>query len=265
MAENFESKLGSPANGVIVTGGASGIGRACALAIAAAGRPVAIWDVSGDAAGETAKSCAESGVATHAVTIDVRDRDAIVSAVAESLDALGAIGGLVHAAGIVRPALVDPMDTDTWDDVLAVNLRAEGDIVNALLPALRDAMPGSAIVGIASIEGLIGHGGIPSYTASKHGLVGLTRALAHRLGPEGIRANAVCPGYIETPMLMPALQGEGARDDLESTIPMQRLAQPEEVARVVRFLLSDEASYVNGSAIVVDGGVTASGGQKLLG
>jgi NAD(P)-dependent dehydrogenase (short-subunit alcohol dehydrogenase family) len=265
MAENLEVRLGTPATGVVVTGGASGIGRACALALAAVGRPVAVWDITGDAAGATAKACAEAGVATHAVAIDVRDRDAIGDAAAESLDAIGSIGGLVHAAGIVRPAMADPIDTDTWDDVLTVNLRAEGDIVVKLLPAMRAAGPGSAIVGIASIEGLIGHGGIPSYTASKHGLIGLTRAFAHRLGPEGIRANAVCPGYIETPMLAPALEGAGMQESLESTIPLGRLAQPEEVARVVRFLLSDEASYVNGSAIVVDGGVTASGGQKLLG
>jgi NAD(P)-dependent dehydrogenase (short-subunit alcohol dehydrogenase family) len=249
---------------VIVTGGASGIGRACALALAAAGRPVVIWDVSGDAAGETAKTCAESGVAAHAVAIDVRDRDAIPGAIEESLDAIGTLGGLVHAAGIVRPALESAVDTDTWDDVLAINLRAEGDIVNALLPALRAAGPGSAIVGISSIEGLIGHGGIPSYTASKHGLIGLTRSLAHRLGTEGIRVNAVCPGFVQTPMLQPALDG-GAGDSMVTTVPLGRLAQPEEIARVVRFLLSDEASYVNGSAIVVDGGVTASGGQQLLG
>ena len=265
MAQDLSGKLGSPTTGVVVTGGASGIGRACALALAAVGRPVAVWDLSGDSAAETAKACADAGVATHAVTMDVADRGAIAAAVSESRDALGSLGGLVHAAGIVRPALEDPMDTDTWDDVLVVNVRAEGDIVTSMLPALRDAMPGSAIVGISSIEGLIGHGGIPSYTASKHALLGLTRAFAHRLGPEGIRVNAVCPGYIDTQMLAPAIEGEGAREALVSTIPLVRLAEPEEVARVVRFLLSDEASYVHGAAIVVDGGVTASGAQKLLG
>jgi NAD(P)-dependent dehydrogenase (short-subunit alcohol dehydrogenase family) len=265
MADDLTAKLGSPSTGVIVTGGASGIGRACARALAAVGRPVAIWDVNADAAKDAAQECADTGVSTHAVAIDVRDRDAIAGAIARSQDALGPIGGLVHAAGIVRPALDGAVDTDTWDDVLTVNLRAEGDIVNALLPALRSAGAGSAIVGISSIEGLIGHGGIPSYTASKHGLIGLTRSLAHRLGPEGIRINAVCPGFIETPMLLPAIERPEAREGIESSIPMGRLAQPEEVARVVRFLLSDEASYVNGSAIVVDGGVTASGGQKLLG
>jgi NAD(P)-dependent dehydrogenase (short-subunit alcohol dehydrogenase family) len=256
--------LGRPATGVVVTGGASGIGRACARALASVGRPVAVWDVAADAAAVAAKECATEGVAAHAVVVDVRDRRAITDAVAESLAALGSIGGLVHAAGIVRPALDDVVDTETWDDVLAVNLRAAGDIVVALLPGLRAAGPGSAIVGISSIEGVIGHGAIPSYTASKHGLIGLMRSLAHRLGPEGIRANAVCPGYVETPMLAPTIENPQVRKAFERKIPLARLAQPSELARVVRFLLSDEATYVNGSAIVVDGGVTAVGGQDAL-
>ena len=258
--------LGSPATGVVVTGGASGIGGACARALAAVGRPVAVWDVDEKGAATTARECADQfGVATTTTTIDVRDRAAIDAAVGASLDALGSIGGLVHAAGIVRPALDGVVDTDTWDDVLAVNLRAHGDIVNALLPALRDSGPGAAVVGIASIEGLIGHGAIPSYVASKHGLIGLTRSLAHRLGPDGIRANAVCPGYIETPMLAPAIPNAAARASFETKIPLGRLGQPDDIARVVRFLLSDEAAYVSGAAIVVDAGVTAVGGQESMG
>ena len=257
--------LGSPATGVVVTGAASGIGRACALALAAAGRAVAAWDVDEAGATETARAAAELGVATYAAVVDVRDAAAISDAVAPTRAALGSIGGLVHAAGIVRPALVEVFDTDTWDDVIAINLRAHGYLVNALLPALREAGPGSAIVGIASIEGIIGHGGIPSYTASKHGLIGLTRSLAHRLGPEGIRANAVCPGYVDTPMLALAITTPEARAAFERIVPLGRLAQPDDVARVVRFLLSDEAAYVNGAPIVVDGGVTAVGGQEALG
>lgn len=258
--------LGSPATGVVITGGASGIGRACARAVAAAGRPVAAWDVDEAGATETAREAAERfGVATHAAVVDVRDASAITQAVAPTQAALGSIGGVVHAAGIVRPALEEVFDTETWDDVIAVNLRAHGYLVNALLPALRAAGSGSAIVGIASIEGIIGHGGIPSYTASKHGLIGLTRSLAHRLGPEGIRANAVCPGYVDTPMLALAITTPEARAAFERVVPLGRLAQPEDVARVVRFLLSDEAGYVNGSAVVVDGGVTAVGGQEALG
>jgi len=257
-------KLGAPATGVVVTGGASGIGRACALALADVGRPVAAWDVDADGAAETAKQCADRGVTSHSARVDVRDADAIAAAVAPTVDALGTVGGLVHAAGIVRPALAGPFDADTWDDVIAINLRAEGLLVDALLPAFTDAGAGSAVVGISSIEGLIGHGGIPSYTASKHGLIGLTRSFAHSLGPRGVRVNAVCPGYVDTPMLRPAMPTDAARATFEHVVPLGRLAQPDDIARVVRFLLSDEAAYVNGSAIVVDGGVTAVGGQESL-
>jgi NAD(P)-dependent dehydrogenase (short-subunit alcohol dehydrogenase family) len=255
--------LATPRTGVVVTGGASGIGKACALALAEVGRPVSVWDLDGEGAAATAKECDALGVASHAATVDVRELDRIEAAVGPSREALGSVGGLVHAAGMVRPGIPDVIDRDTWDHVMDVNLRAHGLIVSALLPALRDARPGSAVVGISSIEGLIGHGAIPSYTASKHGLIGLTRSLAHRLGQEGIRANAVCPGYIATPMLLPTLTEPGSRERLEATVPLGRLAEPDEVGRVVRFLLSDDASYVTGAAIVVDGGVTAVGGQEL--
>jgi len=138
-------------------------------------------------------------------------------------------------------------------------------LVSALLPTLRAANPGSAVVGISSIEGLIGHGFIPSYVASKHALIGLTRSLAHRLGPEGIRANVVCPGYIDTPMLAPTIATPEAQAAFVRKVPLGRLGEPEDIARAVRFLLSDEASYLNGSVVVVDGGVTAVGGQDSLG
>jgi len=265
MASSGAADLGKPATPVVVSGGGSGIGRACCLALADVGRPVSAWDVDAGGAAETARLCGDRGVASTSVAVDVTATDAVVGAIASTTSALGAIGGLVHAAGIVRPALDDVVDLDTWDDVLAVNLRAEALLVSALLPSFRDAGPGSAIVGISSIEGLIGHGFIPSYVASKHALIGLTRSLAHRLGPDRIRANAVCPGYVETPMLAPTIATPEARSSFEHKVPLGRLAEPADVARVVRFLLSDEAAYVNGAVIVVDGGVTAVGGQEALG
>ena len=258
-------RLGSPGTGVVVTGGASGIGRACCLALAAVGRPVAAWDLNGAAAEVTATTCSELGVAAIGVGVDVTDAEAVAVALGTTTDGLGSVGGLVHAAGTVQPALEDVVDLDTWDLVLGVNLRAEAVLVSALLQAMRAAGPGSAIVGISSIEGLLGHGFIPSYVASKHGLIGLTRSLAHRLGPEGIRANAVCPGYIDTPMLAPTIATPEARASFERKIPTGRLGEPDDVARVVRFLLSDEAAYMNGAVVVVDGGVTAVGGQDALG
>jgi NAD(P)-dependent dehydrogenase (short-subunit alcohol dehydrogenase family) len=255
-------RLGSPSTGVVVTGGASGIGAAITAAMAEVGRPVAIWDRNGDGAEQVARACQdEHGVAAHAVALDVTDDAALAAAVTSSAAALGSLGALVHAAGIVAPAIDDVIDTTTWDAVLATHLRAYAFAVSAVLPELRQAGPGSAIVGISSIEGLIGHGAIPSYTAAKHGIIGLTRALAHRLGPEGVRVNAVCPGYIDTPMLAPAIQDANARGQLEATVPLRRLGEPADIARVVRFLCSNEAAYLHGAAVVVDGGVTAAGGQ----
>jgi NAD(P)-dependent dehydrogenase (short-subunit alcohol dehydrogenase family) len=137
-----------------------------------------------------------------------------------------------------------------------VNLRAEALLVIALLGDLR-ANAGSAVVGIASIEAIIGHGAIPAYCASKAGLLGLTRSLADSLSPDGVRVNAVCPGYIDTPMLRPSLDLPGTREKYEAGAPLRRLGQPEDIARAVRFLMSDEASFVTGTHLVVDGGTTA--------
>ena len=257
--------LGQPASGVIVTGGASGIGRACCLALAEVGRPVAAWDLNGEGTRDTARDAEALGASAIGVEVDVTDTAAVEAALATTKAALGSVGGLVHAAGMVAPALDGPIDVDTWDTVLGVNVRAEAMLVSVLHPTLLEANPGSAIVGISSIEGLIGHGFIPSYVASKHALIGLTRSLAHRLGPDGIRANAVCPGYIDTPMLAPTITTPEARAGFVRKVPLNRLGEPEDIARAVRFLMSDEASYVNGSVVVVDGGVTAVGGQDSFG
>lgn len=245
---------------VVVTGGASGIGRASCAALAEAGRAVGVWDVNGEGAQSVADDLArQHGVVTHAAQVDVSDRDAMRAAAQPAIDALGGVGGLVHAAGIVRGAVDDVID-DEWGDVITVNLSAAGWLVSAFLPALREAGDGS-IVGIASIEALVGHGGIPSYTASKHGLLGLARSLAHRLGPEGIRMNVVCPGYIETAMTAPVLEDDVTRQEWTSRVPMKRLGRPDDIGKVVRFLLSDDAAYITGTAIVVDGGLMATGGQ----
>lgn len=245
------------AGAVVVTGGGSGIGRACALALAAVARPVAVWDRDGESAAAVAK---EIGDGALALGVDVTDVDALGPAVAATRDALGPIGGLVHSAGVVDVAPVDTVSVEAWAKVVDVNLRAEVFVVQALLPALREIGRGAAVVGIASIEAIVGNAAIPAYCASKAGLLGLTRALALGLAADGIRVNAVCPGYVDTPMLGGAMAGApGLREAFEARVPLGRLAEPSEIATVVRFLLSDDASYVTGAEIVVDGGTTRQG------
>ncbi len=247
----------SPTTGVVVTGGGSGIGRACARALAEVGRPVSLWDLNGEGAAKAAASiAADCGVATHSAGIDVTDGDAVADTAAEAREVLGTIGGLVHAAGIVTAVDIDHLTEDVWDSVLRVNLRAQVFTVKALLDDLRRHEK-SAIVGIGSIMSVVGNAAIPSYTASKHGVVGLTKSLANHLGTDGIRVNAVCPGYIQTPMMAAVMDDPLSKAALEAKTPLGRVGTPEDIAKAVRFLMSDQAGYIIGTTLIVDGGATS--------
>jgi NAD(P)-dependent dehydrogenase (short-subunit alcohol dehydrogenase family) len=254
-------RLGTPSSGVVVTGGASGIGKAVCLGLAEVGRAVASWDRNGDGAQQTAAECAKRfGVPTHGLQVDVTDSAQLEKAAEQSAAVLGSIGGLVHAAGIGGPGSVTIIDDDSWDEVLDVNLRAGAILTKVLDPHLRAAGKGSAVVYVSSIEGFFGNTWLAAYSASKAGLLGLARSAAHTLGPEGIRVNAICPGAVDTPLMAPLLEIEGMRAGLEQRTPLGRVAQPDDIARVVRFLLSEEASYITGASLVVDGGLTAISG-----
>jgi NAD(P)-dependent dehydrogenase (short-subunit alcohol dehydrogenase family) len=250
--------LGSPATGVLVTGGGSGIGRATALALAQVGRPVAVWDVDADGAEETAAICREQyGVAVDWSVIDVTDTAAVGVALPEAAAALGSLGGFVHAAGVSGAMSIDFIEDELWDHTLNVNLRAAAMISRQLLVPFRSAGPGSAVVLISSIEGLFGSAMLTAYCASKGGVLGLMRSNAQRFAMEGFRVNAVCPGAVATPMLAPALELPGFQKQLEERTPLQRVSTPDEIARPIRFLLSDEASFVTGAHLTVDGGLTS--------
>jgi NAD(P)-dependent dehydrogenase (short-subunit alcohol dehydrogenase family) len=215
---------------------------------------VAIWDLTAGAARAVADELRETcGTATVAVEIDLAHGDGIAEAVRVSRDALGPIGGLVHSAGVVYKTPIDDVGVETWDVVMDVNVRAAALIVRALLSELRAAGPGSAVVGISSIMATLGVGEIASYCASKGAMLGLVHALAAGLGRDGIRVNAVCPGYIDTPLTPTSAAAE---ERYREIIPLGRLGEASEIASVVRFLLSDEAGYVTGAEIVIDGGLT---------
>jgi NAD(P)-dependent dehydrogenase (short-subunit alcohol dehydrogenase family) len=252
-------RLGRPGPGVLVTGGASGIGRATALALAEVGRPVAVWDLDGAGARRTADECRESfGVVTHAAEIDVADTAAVEAGVPEAAGRLGSLGGFVHAAGVSGPMTVDEITDDVFDGTLAVNLRGGVMVARAVLEPFRRAGPGSAGVFVSSIEGLFGSVFLTAYCASKGGVLGVMRSIGLTYAAEGFRVNAVCPGAVATPMLQPALDLPGFREQIESHTPLARVASPDEIARPIRFLLSEEASFVTGTHLTVDGGMTST-------
>jgi NAD(P)-dependent dehydrogenase (short-subunit alcohol dehydrogenase family) len=238
-------------SGVVVTGAASGIGRASAEALVADGRNVALWDISPEVA------MVADGLGMPGAVVDVCDTAAMQPAIDAADEALD---GLVHAAGRVAAEPVGAYTQESWDAVLDVNLRAQALLVQLLLPYLEQsaqAGAGPAIVGISSIEGLAANPYIPAYCASKAGLLGLTRSMAAQLGPLGIRINAVCPGFIQTPMLQMALDIDEVRAGFEQAAPLGRIGQPGEIAAAVAFLMSPKASFITGTHLVVDGGVTS--------
>lgn len=249
--------LGAPGTPVIITGGASGIGLASAQALAAVGRPVALWDINAAKAEEAAATIrAEHGASAVGVGIDLRDLAAIAPALDATRAALGLIGGLVHAAGVVDQGSLDGLTPQSWDDGIAVHLRAMAFIIQAIQPDLA-AQPGSAIVAIASINATLGNAVNPIYSAAKGGMLSLVRSLADRLAQDKVRINSVSPGYVLTPMMAPAVAALPA-GHFERRVLLNRIGDPSEIGRVVRFLLSDEASYVTASEIIVDGGTVSS-------
>lgn len=254
---DYTPKLATPATGVVITGGASGLGYASACALAAVGRPVALWDLYADRAEERAETLArEYGVKTLGLGVDVRDADAILDAAEKTRKALPTIGGLVHCAGTVDTDGFEGVTPKSWEDGINVHLRPVVLLTQAFLEDLKSA-PGSAIVATSSINATLGNAINPIYSAAKGGVLSLVRSMADGLAPYGIRINSVSPGQIMTPMMQPSVNTlpDGY---FEKRILLGRIGAPEEIGRVVRFLLSEEASYITASEIVVDGGNISS-------
>jgi 3-oxoacyl-[acyl-carrier protein] reductase len=239
----------------LVTGAASGIGRATAELFAADGCAVGCLDRSADALAITVDELTEAGGRAAGEVVDVADADAFRTAIAHLRDALGPVDIVVHAAGIPAGGPLDAAGfEEAWERAMAVNLTAAITMVRACLADLQRNGDGR-IVNVASSEGISAGTGSTAYTASKHGIVGLTRSLAVDLGRTGVTANAVCPGPILTGMT--AGLPEDARDTFaRRRVPVRRYGRPEEVAHMIWALALPGASYVNGAIIPVDGGLT---------
>jgi NAD(P)-dependent dehydrogenase (short-subunit alcohol dehydrogenase family) len=245
--------LGSPATGVIVTGGASGIGLASARALAAVGRPVALWDINADAVERAAGVIhREFGVATIGVALDLRDPHAMAAAIEASRRSLSTIGGLVHSAGTAEVTGIEGVTVENWNSGFDLHVRPIVLAVQALLADLK-ANPGSAVVALASINATLGNGSIPIYSAAKGAVLSLVRSMADSLATHGVRINAVSPGQIDTPIMSPAKRALPP-GHFEKHIMLGRYGEAEDVGRLIRFLLSDEASYITAAELIVDGG-----------
>jgi len=257
MERRFDRKV------VVITGAAGGIGRATAVRFAQEGARVVLVDVSTAPLDNAIAAVDEAGGAALAVEADVARSDEVERYVAEAVSRFGGIDCFFNNAGIhgINTTLLDESE-ELFDRIIAVNLKGVWLGIKHVAPVMK-GRGGGAIVNTASTAGLRGGRTGFAYTASKHAVVGMTRSAALQLAPDGIRVNAVCPGWIETPMTRAIAAGvnpadpEAYRREVGSRTPLGRTGQPEEVAALVAFLCSPDASYISGGLYAVDGAATA--------
>jgi 3-oxoacyl-[acyl-carrier protein] reductase len=240
-------------NVAIVTGSARGIGRAIALELARRGADVVISDVEESMAGSTAKEVSALGRRSLAIGCDVSQREEVDKLVQETVKELGKLDIFVNNAGITRDTLALRMTEEQWSKVLDINLKGTFFGCQSAAKVMVKARRGK-IVNIASVVGLTGNAGQANYSASKAGVVALTRTLAKELASRSINVNAIAPGFIETDMTKQL--SEKARQAFLEKIPLSRPGTPEDVAKLACFLCSAESDYITGQVIPVDGGMT---------
>jgi len=236
----------------LVTGASRGIGRAIAVRLAGRGARVACVATTAERCAETARACAEAGGEGRAWGVDVGDTPAVAELVGSILQELGGLDVLVNNAGITRDQLLLRMSEEDFDAVVTTNLKGTWNFVRAGARPLMKS--GGRIVNIASVVGLIGNAGQANYAASKAGILGLTRSVAKELASRRVCVNAVLPGFVETDMT--AALDPKARAALAESIPLGRVGEPDDVARLVDFLVGPGGAYITGQALVVDGGLS---------
>ncbi len=237
----------------IITGGAQGIGFATAHKFAAEGAIVVVADMKQEAVDAAVKELRGSGATAEGFAVDVTQRGQVDEMVRSLKTRFGRIDVLVNNAGITLDARLQKMSDAQFDQVIAVNLKGTYNCAQAVVKSMVEQGSG-VILNASSVVGIYGNYGQSNYAASKFGVIGFAKTWARELGPKGIRCNAVCPGFIATPILKTIPDKVMAQ--MTERVPMKRLGRPEEVADVYAYLASDEASYINGAVIEVAGGLT---------
>lgn len=238
----------------LVTGGSRGIGRATVRALARDGFDVAFCYRSDDeAARALEKEAAEAGERVVGTRVDVTDAVRVREWIAATEEGLGPVTAAVTAAGITRDNPLVLMEDEQWRQVIDTNLNGVYHVCRAVVFGMMKRR-GGAIVNLSSVAGVYGHGSQANYSASKAGIIGLTRSLAKETGRSGVRVNAVAPGFIETDMV--AEMNDKARKEALSSIPLRRMGTADEVADLVAYLVSDRAAYITGAVFQIDGGIT---------